>query len=127
MTFLQPWLVAQPTDTLFGLDGGDAAVTFFTDLLSPVTIKQTGSTVVGFCSVFVRCVVLRGCCRCCCCCRCCSNRPEYRRSLINGTFALCICVLVWSVLLLPLLLHPQEDTAFGVFADMLRACRPAGM
>jgi homoserine dehydrogenase len=52
-----------PSDPLSGLDGADAAVTFTTDRLAPVTIVQTGSVV--------------------------------------------------------------EDTAFGTWADILRACRPA--
>lgn len=52
----------RPGDPLFGLEGADAAVTFHTDRLSPVTITQRGSVV--------------------------------------------------------------EDTAFGLFADMMRACRP---
>lgn len=49
-------------DVLYGLDGADAAVTFYTDRLAPVTILQQGSVV--------------------------------------------------------------EDTAFGEYADLLRACRP---
>ena len=52
----------EPGDPLHGLAGADAALTFYTDRLAPVTITQKGSTV--------------------------------------------------------------EDTAFGVFADVLRACRP---
>ena len=41
--------VSQPGDPLFGLKGADAAVTFYTDLLAPVTIVQTGSVVVRCC------------------------------------------------------------------------------
>jgi homoserine dehydrogenase len=52
----------EPGDPLHGLAGSDAALTFYTDRLAPVTITQKGSTV--------------------------------------------------------------EDTAFGAFADVLRACRP---
>ena len=51
-----------PGDPLHGLAGADAALTFYTDRLAPVTITQKGSVV--------------------------------------------------------------EDTAFGLFADMIRACRP---
>lgn len=36
----------KPDDPLFGLKGADAAVTFYTDILAPVTIVQTGSVVV---------------------------------------------------------------------------------
>jgi len=55
----------EPGDVLFGLDGADAAVTFYTDRLAPVTILQQGSVV--------------------------------------------------------------EDTAFGQFADLLRAVRPCSV
>lgn len=35
----------EPSDVLYGLNGADAAVTFYTDRLAPVTIMQHGSVV----------------------------------------------------------------------------------
>jgi hypothetical protein len=129
----------QPGDPLFGLQGADTAVTFVTDILATVTIVQSGSTVVrGMLPLPLtgpgprRVRVVR-------------RRPNPGVA-VSGFQQLLPSRVRWPPCLTLSLpptvdvvviggggrggggggcgLRGQADTAFGEFADMMRACRP---